>query len=62
MSKVILTPEQIKQRAQEWYERQIAVISKAHGSSWPQHRAWIEDYLKEELRQCLIELGWRAKQ
>lgn len=56
------TPEQIKQRAQAWYDRQITILAQAHGPSWSEHRAWIEDYLKEELRQRLIELGWRSKQ
>lgn len=56
------TPEQVKQRAKAWYDRQIAIISQAHGSNWPMHREWIEDYLKEELRQRLLEMGWRAKQ
>lgn len=56
------TPEQIKQRALAWYDRQLAAIAKAHGAAWATHRAWIEDYLKEELRQRLADLGWRAKQ
>lgn len=56
-----LTPAEIRVRAQAWYDRQIAIISKAHGPAWPDNRAWIEDYLKEELRERLHALGWRAK-
>ena len=56
-----LTPAQIRARAQVWYDRQIDILSKAHGPSWPEHRAWIEDYLKEEIRARLHALGWRPK-
>ena len=56
-----LTPEEIRQRATAWYERQIQVIALAHGPSWPEHREWIEDYLKAELRERLYALGWRAR-
>lgn len=56
-----LTPAQIRARTAEWYDRQIAVIALAHGSSWPEHRDWIESYLKQEIRERLLELGWRPK-
>lgn len=55
------TPEQIREMSEKWYARQIQTISAAHGTSWPQHRAWIEDYLKSELRERLIAIGWRPK-
>lgn len=56
-----LTPAQIRARTAAWYDRQIAVIAMAHGSSWPEHRDWIEGYLKQEIRERLLELGWRPK-
>lgn len=56
-----LTPVQMRERAQQWFDRQIAVISKAHGPAWPEHREWIEDYLREEIRERLIAMGWRKK-
>lgn len=56
-----LTPDELKARARVWYERQIEIISKAHGTSWPEHKEWIEDYLGEEIRQRLWDLGWRPK-
>ncbi len=37
----------------------MASIAKAHGASWPEHKEWIEDYLREELRERLHALGWR---
>lgn len=55
------TPAQIRAAAQAWYERQIEVAAMAHGSSWPQHREWVEAYLREELRERLIALGWRPR-
>jgi Na+-transporting NADH:ubiquinone oxidoreductase subunit NqrC len=56
-----LSPAEMRQQAQAWYDRQIEVISKAHGSSWPEHRDWIDAYLQEEIRQRLLDLGWRPK-
>jgi hypothetical protein len=55
------TPVEMRARAQAWFDRQIEIISKAHGSSWPDYRKWVEDYLREEIRQRLLELGWRPK-
>lgn len=56
-----LSPAELRTRAQQWYDRQIEIISKAHGPSWPKHREWIEAYLREEIRQRLLALGWRPK-
>ncbi|MET3371803.1 hypothetical protein ABIC89_000844 [Variovorax boronicumulans] len=56
-----LTPEEVRARAVAWYDRQIVVIALAHGASWPEHRDWIESYLKEEIRDRLLALGWRPK-
>lgn len=56
-----LTHEQIRQEAAAWYERQITILEKVHGPRWPDHRAWIEEYLKQELRERLIACGWRFK-
>lgn len=55
------TPEQIREMSEKWYARQIQTISAAHGTSWPQHREWIEDYLKETLRERLIANNWSLK-
>lgn len=56
-----LTPANIRARAEGWYARQIKTIAESHGNAWPDHRQWIEDYLREELRQRLHALGWRSK-
>lgn len=56
-----MSPGEIRQRARAWYDRQIEIIAKAHGPSWPEHKAWIDDYLQEEIRQRLWDLGWRPK-
>lgn len=57
-----LTPEEIRRRAREWFDRQIEIIALAHGSSWPEHREWIEQYLVAEIRERLLQLGWRDRQ
>lgn len=57
-----LRPAEVLAKAEAWYEEQLALLEKCHGSRWPVHRGWIEAYLREQLRQRLIERGWRPKQ
>jgi coproporphyrinogen III oxidase len=56
-----LTPAEVKDLAQQWFDKQIAAISEKHGDKWPEHKEWIEDYLREEIRERLIARGWRSK-
>ncbi len=56
-----MTAAEMRERAEAWFNRQIEIISKAHGSSWPEHEGWIRDYLKAEIRERLIARGWRPK-
>lgn len=56
-----LSPTEIRARSAVWYERQRDTISKCLGKRWPVHQEWIEQYLREELRQRLLQLGWRPK-
>lgn len=56
-----LTPAEIRNRAEAWYARQLETLAICHGRRWPKHRAWIEAYLRAELRQRLLELGWRPR-
>lgn len=56
-----LSSAEIRQQAQAWYDRQIETLKRCHGVCWPQHEAWLTDYLKSELRQRLLALGWRPK-
>lgn len=56
-----LSQEEIKEKAGAWYARQLQVLAACHGHRWPLHRHWLEQYLREELRQRLLALGWRPK-
>jgi len=56
-----IAPEKVREEAQAWFDRQIAIISKAHGDSWPTHKNWIEAYLRQEIRERLLARGWRPK-
>lgn len=56
-----LTPAEMQERAERWFNRQVEKLAKAHGDKWPDHREWLEDYLREEIRERLIALGWRTK-
>lgn len=55
------TPAEIRAAASAWYEAQVALAAAKHGTAWPEHRDWVEAYLREELRERLIALGWRPR-
>ena len=55
------TTEQVLASAQAWFGRQVGLLRKAHGPSWPTHREWVLEYLREEVRQRLIARGWRPR-
>jgi hypothetical protein len=55
------TPAEIRAKAQRWFDAQVEISRKSLGSDWPKHEAWVIAYLKEELRDRLIERGWRPK-
>lgn len=56
-----LTPTEIRARSEAWFARQVETLAMCHGKAWPDRREWIESYLKDELRQRLIAIGWRPK-
>ena len=56
-----LTPAEIRAKAEAWYAKQIETLQRCHGDKWPEHRGWVESYLKAELRERLLALGWRPK-
>ncbi|TSD59860.1 hypothetical protein FFI97_005990 [Variovorax sp. KBS0712] len=56
-----LTPDQVKANAKEWYRRQVEVSRMALGAAWEAHLEWIEEYLKQEVKERLIARGWRFK-
>jgi hypothetical protein len=56
-----MTPAQVREVAQRWYDGQRTRLAQCLGPKWPKHQAWVEDYLKAELRERLIALGWRPK-
>lgn len=55
------TAAEVRALAEAWYQQQTRRIAQCMGSSWPAHREWVENYLAEEVRQKLIERGWRPK-
>jgi len=55
------SPAEVQALARAWYERQIELLAKCHGTNWPLYQEWLESYLKEQVRQRLIALGWRSK-
>jgi hypothetical protein len=56
-----LSPQELRQRAEEWFDRQTALLAMVHGEHWPEVREWLESYLRAEIRERLIALGWRPK-
>lgn len=53
--------DDVKARAAAWYEKQLRLLEACHGPAWPENRAWVEGYLKVELREALVQCGWRPK-
>jgi hypothetical protein len=56
-----LTPGEVRAKAEEWYSRQVQILSECHGRNWSSVAPWLESYLREEIRQRLIERGWRPR-
>lgn len=56
-----LSTDEIRAKSEAWFARQVELLSQCHGRDWPKHQAWIEGYLKQELRGRLIALGWSPK-
>lgn len=54
-------PPDVRHQIRNWYDRQLNLCAQKHGASWPHTRAWVQDYLKEELRRKLLAQGWRTK-
>lgn len=54
-----MTPHEIRVAGRAWYERQMLVLEKAHGTWWPANREWISEHLRDQLRERLEDLGWR---
>ena len=52
-------PAEILVAARRWYETELDRCARAHGARWPEHCAWVESYLREELRRRLAARGWR---
>ena len=55
-----LSRAEIRAVAEAWYQRQLEKATKAHRGRWVGHRAWVENYLQEELRQRLTAIGWKG--
>ncbi|RVT48386.1 hypothetical protein [Rubrivivax albus] len=55
------TPEQVLALAKAWHARQVEILRASLGPSWPTHREWVLDYLRQEIRQRLIARGWRPR-
>ena len=51
---------EIRAVAEAWYQRQLQKAAQAHGDRWVGHRAWVQNYLQEELRQRLTAIGWES--
>jgi hypothetical protein len=55
----LLSPETVRASANRWYQQQRDLAARCLGTTWPEHREWVEHYLRAELRDRLIAIGWR---
>jgi hypothetical protein len=56
-----LTPEQLLAKVEERFQSSIKAFAECHGKDWPEHREFVENYLREQAREYLIAHGWRPK-
>ena len=56
-----MSPAETLAAAEAWYERQMVLLKQCHGVFWPEHQAWLDGFVREQLRQRLIAKGWRPK-
>lgn len=57
-----LPPTEVRELAERWYASQLERLAQRHGSHWPALEAWLKGYLREEIRQRLVAIGWRPRQ
>lgn len=50
-------PPDLLPKARAWFDRQMQHLEQKHGAKWPEHRAWLVEYLNEELREHLAKRG-----
>jgi hypothetical protein len=55
------TSAEIQAEAEAWYSRQLDSLRTRLGPAWTEHGAWVCDYLRQEIRQRLVERGWRPR-
>ena len=55
------TPADVQAAAEQWFAHQVKALRKSLGASWPEHREWVIEYLREEARLRLIARGWRPR-
>ena len=55
-----MTAAELQAKAEQWFRQQVERAQARHGSRWDEHRDWIVDYLREQVRQRLAARGWRA--
>lgn len=55
------TTNEVLAKAEAWFRGQVEISRRALGASWPEHKAWVIDYLRQEARQRLIARGWRLR-
>lgn len=53
------TAAELQALAAAWFKRQMERAKSAHGSRWDEHKEWVADYLREQVRQRLRQRGWR---
>lgn len=56
------TPAETREKAEAWFKRQCDISALAMGpAKWAVHRDWVEEYLRQEIKERLIARGWRPK-
>ena len=48
-------PVELLPKARAWFDRQMQNLEQKHGAKWPEHRAWLVEYLNQELLEYVAK-------
>ena len=51
-------PAELQALAAAWFRQQMERARVRQGARWDEHKAWVADYLREQVRQRLVARGW----
>lgn len=51
---VVISGDELRARANRWHTAELERATRGMGRRWPEHREWVDDYVRTELRELLL--------